>query len=141
MGACGPQDDNILWTTTYFGLNRCAVFGRFTFQTFAPVQMLIPVSGDRLGHALRNHGRAACSTFHFAKGAHHDTPSATHDRRKAGANSPPKPQNTLSATGILFRTPLQPIARGLGPGGDPSLSGLLDQKSTRLNSSHLVISY
>src|ERR1039457_3803242 len=58
MGACGPQDDNILWTITYFGLNRCAVFGRFTFQTFAPVQMLIPVSGDRLGHALRNHGRA-----------------------------------------------------------------------------------
>jgi hypothetical protein len=25
---------------TSFGLNRCAVFVRFTFQTFAPVQML-----------------------------------------------------------------------------------------------------
>src|ERR1022692_1257530 len=127
MGACGPQDDNILWTITYFGLNRCAVFGRFTFQTFAPVQMLIPVSGDRLGHALRNHGRAACSTFHFAKGAHHDPPSATHDRRHAAAESRPEPPNILSATGIPVRTPLQPIARGLGPGGDPSLSGLLDQ--------------
>ena len=58
----------------------------------------------------------------FAKGAHHDTPSATHDRRHASAESRPEHPNILSATGISVRTPLQPIARGLGPGGDPGLS-------------------
>src|SRR5580658_8747158 len=42
---------------------------------------------DPFDAPVRKHGAAACSTFYFAKGAFHDSPSETHDRRHAGAES------------------------------------------------------
>lgn len=43
------------------------------------------------------------------KGAHHDIPSATHDRRHRGAESRPEYTNIVSATGLPVRTTLPQI--------------------------------
>src|SRR5258705_13700415 len=42
----------------------------------------------------------------FRKGAFHDIPSATHDRRHAGAESCTEHANVLRATGVLVRASL-----------------------------------
>src|SRR5580700_4304382 len=62
------------------------------------------------------------------KGAHHDTPSATHDRRHAGAKSFAAHANFLRATGFPVRTPLPQIPGKAGARGDPHLSGLPHQR-------------
>ena len=58
---------------------------------------------------------AANSTFHFAKGAHHDSPSATHDRRHAGAEPFPAHANFLRAQVSLFARHFHKSPEELGP--------------------------
>src|SRR5262249_16906465 len=64
---------------------------------------------------MRKHGMAACSTFHFAKELFHDIPSATHDRRHAGAESRAQHANLLRATGVPVRAALRQITGTIGP--------------------------
>ena len=71
---------------------------------------------------------AACSTFHFAKELSHDIPSATHDRRHAGAESRTEHANRPMSAGFFVRPAFQQIAGTAGPGGHPRLPGLSDQR-------------
>lgn len=60
----------------------------------------------------------------FRKGAPYDTPSATHDRRHAGAESRTEHADVVRATGLSVCTPFQQVTGGARTRGDPRLSGV-----------------
>src|ERR1039457_1627840 len=61
------------------------------------------------------------------KGAFHDTPSPTHDRGYAGAQSFPAYPDVLRATGFPLCTPLPQVTRSPGSGEHSVLPSLPDQ--------------
>jgi len=91
------------WTKPLRGIRVARAFHRQIEGSSIRQPIFPPLASVRA--PLRNHGIAACSKFHFAKGAFYDISSSTHDRRHAGAKSRPEHPNFLRATGVPVRTP------------------------------------